>query len=642
MAFTSDDLYRICVLLKSSKDLLGLQEETAFLSHLASQHLVNERSSGGGATAAGAGGDSTPVTPFQKGMMEEVLRPYFAVGNSLTGGAGIMFTSGGREEGAAGLDSKGERREGGASRAEDSSTATSSAAVTTTMTGVRSTAGGTDNDDNSAMAPMNAQHRSSSSNPNSLTALECLTAIWSLIDEAQAEKTEFSADRVSTLERYMKEMEVKLRQLSPSETASLVKALASVHYRNYQHVSLISRRSCEVANQLSHKDACQLYYNIIKLQCVDSLMPLVQRIISFETSLSINEVRLLAQALEKQQSSSFAGGKLLTCILNRAAAIMSSAKSPTIHRSLLAATARFNITRHKAVEVILQDLSRFQKKEDYTLRDVSALLRSMNTLNIAASHPAYTFLVSCVKENVQTSLPIRHMDGMMNILSEVPVDTTEAMDLMMQRLEKDAGKLAIPQLMNVLQLLSTYPPAKGHVCIVSLSFAASMRGDSIEAAVLEDMLVSLAQLQHFTDDFFDLVNILFKKGGFKKFETLESILSQCPPEVLKTNDGAELAKNGILQLAPILNDQELQQCRKLLLEKGIDDKALQQRVMNRAKQLQRGGVGGDGGGYSLHYSGGTGGGYRKNGSGFGSSASSSGGGNRGRRRRYDPMDDLIQ
>lgn len=620
VAFTSDDLYRICVLVKSSKDPLGLKEETSFLSFLASQYQTHHASSSlppsSDAGSISSGG-SAPLTPFQKSMMEEVLRPYYASNHTTIGGG----------SGTASSDKGG---------IEDAGRNTTSG-VDVTSAGMISTTPGRSGDWNggpSGVAMTSSSHAPSHS--PSLTALECLTAMWSLIDEAQAEKVEFSGDRLSTLEKYMKEIETKLRQLSPTETASLVKALATVHYRNYQHVALVSRRSCEVASQLGHKDACQLYHNITKLQCLDSLMPLVQRILSFEKELSIHEVRIVAQALERQQSSSFAGGRLLTCMLNRAAVIISHAQSPTIHRSLLAATTRFNVTRHTAIDAILQDLSRFQKKDDYALKDVSALLRSMNTLEINASHPAYKFLINCVKESVPTAMQVRQLDGIMNILSEVPVDTSEAMDLMMQRLEKDAGKLAIPQLMNILQLLSSYPPAKGHVCIVSLSFAASMRGDSIEAAVLEDILVSLSQLQHFTDDFFDLVRILFKKGGFKKFETLQSILSECTPEVLKSNEGAELAKNGILQLAPILNDQELQQCRKLLLEKGIDDKALQQRVMNRAKQLQRGG--GDGG-YNLHYSGSSGGGHRRNagGAGYGS-----GGGNRGKRRPYDPMDDLIQ
>lgn len=618
VAFTSDDLYRICALVNSSKDPLGLKEEHAFLSHLASQYRAEESS-----TAA----TSAPLTPFQKSMVQEVLRPYFHVSDSSTTiapTAAAMTSSSALGTGTLG-ESK-EQSENGGEGARDTTASSSTPSLSdltlsTPMSGVSRGAVG-------SRGVMDNE-------PNNLTALECLTAMWSLVDEAQAEKSDFTGDRLLTFEKYMKEMETKLRQLTPTETASLAKALSSVHYRNYQHVTLVSRRSCEVASQLDHKDACQLYHNIIKLQCLDSLMPLVQRILSFEGDLNINEVRLLAQALEKQQSTSFAGGKLLGGVLNRAQAIISHATSPTIHRSLLAATARFNFTRNSAIQPILQDLSRFKKKDAYHFKDVSALLRSMNTLGVAAGHPAYAFLVDCVKDSVPTTLQVRQIDTIMDILSEVPVDSTETMNLLMNRLEKDAGKLGIPQLMNVLQLLSSYPPAKGHICVVSLSFAASMRGESIEAGVLEDILVSLSQLQHFTDDFFNLVRVLFKKGGFKKFETLETILSQCPAAVLQSDEGAELAKNGILQLAPILNDQELQQCRKLLLDKGIDDKVVQQRIMNRAKQLQRGG----GDGYNPYGgSGGRGGGF----SGGRGGAARHGGGNRGKRRHYDPMDDLIQ
>lgn len=549
ITFTADDLYRICAVIKNPQDVLGLQQQTSFLEQLASQYRQL---------------DPSQISPFQKGVLEDVLSPFVTSSSSPC-----------REDGELSLNSSGEL------------SASTTAKTSTSVLG----------------------------DP---TALECLTAIWSLIDETRAEKSEFSGDRMRTLETYMKEIEVQLRQLTPTETASLVKALSSIHYRNYQHTALLARRSCEIASQLEHNDACVLYHNLTRLQSMDSLMPLVLRIIHFEDKLTVKEVQLLAQALEKQSNSSFAGGKLLVSVLNRGAAIVKNSKSPVFHRSFFAAAARYNFSRHTSIMPVLNDLSRFKTK-DFNIKDVSVLLRSITTLGIDAKHPVYPHLIKCIEESVNTTLDVRQVDVVMDILSEVPADSTKAMQQLMTRLEKDAGKLTITQLVNVLQLLSSYPLAKGQVCLVSLSFAAVLRAESIEATALEDILVSLAQLDHFTDDFFGLVRMLFKKGGFKKFDTLHSVLSNCPPHVLQSVDGEEMTRMGILQLAPILNDQELQLCRKLLMEKGINDKALHQRVLSRAKQLQRGNPG-----VTASFSG--------NGRGRGGS----------KRRHYDPMDDLIQ
>lgn len=531
-AFSLDELYRICVVIKNPQDPLQLQQNAAFVRQLAQQY---------GAM------DLSAVPPFQKSLLEETLRSAItsdsATDLSLSKAAGAAVSDG-------------------------------------------------------------------------PTALECLTAIWSLIDEAHQEKTDFSGPRMQSLEQLMSQLEGQMRKLSPSETVSLVKALSSVHYRNYQQVALISRRGCEVSGQLSHQEACQLYYNLSKLHCMDSLTPLVNRIVHFEKDLTAKDTHLVAQALERQTNSSFAGGKLLTSILSRASVIAKKFNSPSCHRSFLSAAARYGYNRHGAIPTLLNDLHRLPKKQ-FTMKELTVLLRSMTALAVPASHPMYKTLVGYVTESVG-SVELRHIDGLMDVLSETPVDSSSAMMQLMKRLEVDAGKLSIPQLARVLQLLSSYPPARGSVCVVSLSFAAAMRSESFEREVLVDVLLSLADLEHFTDDFFTVMRTLFQKGGFQKYDHLHTILCQCPPAVLRSPDGEELARQGILQLAPMLNDGELQECRKLLVSKGIDDKVLHQKIMTRAKQLQRGAS-------------------------F-TSSNNPGNSNRrgGGRRQYDPMDDLIQ
>lgn len=81
------------------------------------------------------------------------------------------------------------------------------------------------------------------------------------------------------------------------------------------------------------------------------------------------------------------------------------------------------------------------------------------------------------------------------------------------------------ELTNILNLLSTYPPARGSVCVVSLVFAAAVRARGIDHALLEDILLSLAMMQHFTDDFYNLFEVMQRqKGGIRQFDSLALML----------------------------------------------------------------------------------------------------------------------
>lgn len=423
----------------------------------------------------------------------------------------------------------------------------------------------------------------SSSSAGEPTALERLGAIWEVVTDVQQADGSMSLSQQQAVESHVRALEKQLRQLQPYEVNSLIKSLSVINYRHYQHISLLSRVGCEVAPQLSHTDICRLYFNLHKLGTQDSLQAIVNIIIAHMAQLSATEVFLIAQALERQEHTSPASTRLTGALAPHAVKCLPEVDSPAYHRSMLVAMSRYNMRGHPAQVAILEDLSRHQDRLQE--HDLLPILRATLDMDIASSANCYCVLLERIEQQIPT-MHVRYLDGLMDTLSMVPADTTAAMKRLLDRLETDAGMLAIPQLRSILEMLSSYPPARGHVCIVSLGFAGALRAEFIDGQALESMVVSLAQLKHLTDDFYALANTLQKeKGGIRKFSNLQMILECYTADTARDERARTLISGAIFSLAPALRDQEVKICQQALLRLQLEDRQLQQRLSARAAPM---------------------------------------------------------
>lgn len=557
-----DDVYRICALMKGNSDVLGLKAQTAFVAELARQYR---------------GFPPDAMSPFQKTLVDSVLPARdFSPEAANAAVEEETVTPAEQSEAEAGASfSTGRAEHSPAPRQTDNDAARSSVSCT-----ANGEPGG----------------------------MERLAAVWELIQEAQ-ESQSVSKNTLDSIEVHVRAIEPLLRQLSPAATSSLIKALAVVNYQVYEHTTLLSRRGCEVAGQLPRSELCRLYHNLHRLNTRDSLQPVVNGILQHINELTVEEVQFVTQALEHQTNPSSAGARLITPIAARALQLLSTTNDATYHRAVLAAMARYGVRNYLIVNAFLRDVSRVETAaSDW---DIMVILKAAIDLHVPAASGVYDGLLTLVEKRVATT-DVRNIDTLMDTLSMLPVDSSTAMQLLMTRLETDAGKLHIPHLTEVLRLLSTYPPARGQVCIVSLGFAAALRADSIEAGLLEDITVSLALLGHFTDDFFTITETLLKKkkGGLRTFENVEVLLQHCPAEVAASERGQALLAEVVLSQAPSMTEAQLLQCRRLLGRLGVANPQLQQRLTARATQLER-------------------------------NASVSNRRHSSRRRPYDPMGDLL-
>ncbi|CAJ1015133.1 hypothetical protein Q4I30_000520 [Leishmania utingensis] len=447
-----------------------------------------------------------------------------------------------------------------------------------------------------------------------VTANEYFKAIMDLVKDAEAEhyrtfsrearvserKAPFSDDtsaaglgevlgssRTKALEAHLTSLEPNLRKISPAETCNLIKALAKLNYTNYDRAMLLTRRGCEISGQLKRRELCQLFFNLHKLHTRDSLVAIVNHLLDHMTKLTADDVFLLCQALERQENTSSASQRLLAPLIVQAIRKLPEAPSPGYHRALLVSMARYNVVQPTAVQVVLRDWMEHWKATT-SERDLLKVFEAAASLMSASKLEGLEQLVERLTELAPT-MEIGNMDRAMDLLSLMPIDmSTTCMMLMLQRLVDEAGRLSVGQVVFILQLLSTYPSAKGHTAVVSMAYAASVRAPSMDTESLESVVISLAMLQLYTDDFYTIAHVLqTQKGGMRSFAAAQELLRHCTPEMAATKRGLGLLANVICTLSPMLNDEELTSCRHALVGLGVQDRDVLQSIFTKAKQLHR-------------------------------------------------------
>ncbi|KAG5490631.1 hypothetical protein JKF63_00752 [Porcisia hertigi] len=393
--------------------------------------------------------------------------------------------------------------------------------------------------------------------------------------------------RANVLEAHLSALLPNLRQLSPTDTCKLIKALAKFNYTNYERAMLLTRRGCEVSGHLSHRELCQLFFNLHKLHTRDSLVSIVNRLLEHVTEMSAEEVFLLCQALERQENTSSASQRLLTSLVPQALKKLSDATSASYHRALLVSMARYHVAQPVTLQRVLRDWVDHWKAMT-SERDLLKVFEAAASLLSVAQLETLQQLVDRLTE-LAPAMDISNMDRAMDLLSKVPMNmSARCMMVMLERLTGEAGRLSVGQTVFILQLLSTYTPAKGHAAVVSMAYAVSVRAPGMDAESLESVVISLAMLELYTDDFFTIAHVLqTQKGGMRSLSAVQELLQYCTPAMVATKRGLGMLANVICTLAPMLNDEELASCRRSLVKLGVEDRDVLQSIFTRAKQLHR-------------------------------------------------------
>lgn len=512
----ADDLYKICMIVSSNEDTLGLKNNVPFLQAL--WRTKNELPSGS-------------LPPFQASMVDGALKDVPPPTDTNTPNPNLSTSQ--------------------------------TAVVGFIPYGIQAADG--------------EEHNAVTFSDPSVE--ERIRAIWDCVSLYQNQS--YTTGDSKKVAEHCQALDPMMRKLNVGEVSSLVRALATLNFYDFNFSTLLSRRCCELASEMTARQLCQTYYNLMKLNVQDSLVAIVRRVDSKISELKWKDIFLFCQALEKQQNTTAAPTNLVPKLVTRALELTNEIPTPSFYRSLLVAMTRYNCSRHAGISQLVKAIARLSEKIGD--RDLLPILQSLVTLKQTKTEGFSTIFKRA--EIIVSTMDIYLIDQLTDTISLCPLDSTVFMNNLMNRLTNDAGRLSIPQLVFMIDLISTYSPVRGTPCAVSLAFTANVRKESLDSAGCESVLLSLARMGHYTDDFFAISDFLFaQRQGIRTFDSLNELLSGLNATIVQHPQMLELIAKAIERLAPVINEEEMLHLKKSLTQLGVTDRRIQQRIFGAARQ----------------------------------------------------------
>eukprot|EP00758_Cryptobia_borreli_P003402 Tbor_TRINITY_DN3723_c0_g1::TRINITY_DN3723_c0_g1_i1::g.2374::m.2374 len=573
ISLDADDLYRICMVVGANDDRLGLKGETEFLQALLRVYSSLPKGS---------------IPPFQANMIDGALK-----GVKLIPSTDFNITP--------------------QSSTESSTSADTGSSENNELVFSHDGQYGEGNED---------LQNTPSADP---TIKERLDAIWECVELANTNS--YTTGDAHKVQNHCKALDPMIRKLTVVEIVSLTRALATVNYYDLEFSTVIARRCCDLAPKMNGHQLCQTYFNLTKLNVQDSHVAIVRQI-GEKDNLQWRDIFLFAQALERQSNTSAAPMTVVPKLAQRSIEVLKDVKGTAFHRAMLVAMSRYNCHRHPAALQLLKEAAKLS--DNMHERDLIPILQMVVSMKQFRADGVSGLFTRA--NEIVNKMDIRYLDSLMDIVSLCPMDSTKFMNSVMNRLSTDAGKLTIAQLVFIIDLISSFPPVRGSPCAAALAFTANVKKDSIDGEKCELLMIALARMGHFTDDFFAITDFaLTRRQGFRSIGSLSEFMEYLTPQVMKENFDSmvEVLSKGVERLAQVINDDEMMALKRLAGKAGIYDKEALQKIFGHIRRAQQHHFGdGGGSGNDRHHSGG-GRPYQQRNK------------KRSQRNTYDPVDDLL-
>lgn len=421
---------------------------------------------------------------------------------------------------------------------------------------------------------------------------ERITAIWTIVNDSR-EANHVGSDDMQKVNRHCDALQLSLRSLNGVQASSLVKALAVMSYQNYNFTSVLARRCCEVASQWNGQTACRVLFNLQKLNIQDSLVAVLNRIDADAQTLPVNATFLFFQAMERQPNTSAVAAKTVPKIATRAAALFSMAEAVSYHRSFLVCMARYGQGKHLAVVACLRDCARFvghhTGAKHVDMRDLMPILFTLIDLKVSPTTEGVAVLLHALQERVPT-MDHHHLYSVVEFMSVYSCTTGDViMSSVLARLEHDCAKLTVPHFVGVLEMIASYPPARGHPCLARCAFAAQSLKETLDADALERIIGCLLEVEQLSDDFFSICEFAHtqRQGVARNTTSLMHLFQVTSPAAAAHPQWRRVLVRAVESLAAILRVDEMSSIRAEMARLGIHDPNLQQKMFGRMRSLQK-------------------------------------------------------
>jgi hypothetical protein len=189
---------------------------------------------------------------------------------------------------------------------------------------------------------------------------------------------------------------------------------------------------------------------------------------------------------------------------------------------------------------------------------------------------------------IAAAMDPRLIQQYLDVASTAPISTEQFMSLMLDRLTLDAQKLQTNNLVAIVDLLASYPPAKSSVTAAALGATAAMRAESFDREALTTVLLGLTEMGNHSDDMVLLAERLSAdKNGFKSPTQLFEFLQFLAPDALSTRRGQDCVSALVHHLTPQLSADDLTELRSELARLKLEERSVIAKAKARADNVRR-------------------------------------------------------
>lgn len=375
--------------------------------------------------------------------------------------------------------------------------------------------------------------------------------------------------------------------LLPAELTYVTAVLSFINHQDYTLAQHLSRRACQVAASLSVSECCRMLLKLYKLKVHDSLTILVRKIEQDANNLALGDLTVVIHAAQLQSQTTASLQPLVArCLYLLAGRVGEGHLSIVQLVTCVEVAAKFGQSANPASKQILDGAGR--RAGEMTERMLAATLQSAHSMNLLLNSKHLFEPLAARAVVLARTMDVRYLEPLLDVFSLLPFNSAPFVEAALTRLADDAGQLQTNHLVSVLELVASYPGAKGSTAIPALALAAAVRKDMLDQLSVTSVLLSLAQLHQFSDEFYQLFEfLLVERKGFKAGSEVVDLLGLVPSSAAAAADTrfAGFVQRAVAELISSLNQEDSVELQKQLHRLGIDDRNLTRRLAARLEAL---------------------------------------------------------
>jgi hypothetical protein len=420
------------------------------------------------------------------------------------------------------------------------------------------------------LAPTAVELASTEVAPDS-TEAACLATL-------KAAHKEFSDRRVydaRAVNQVVAELDPLVRELSAATIAKVIRELAYINHQDYEFAVKLARRACDLATTLSLADACILFNKINKMSVQDSLVALVNRIAADGNAMKLSDCMHVIHGIEHQRQVYSNAAPLLATVLYLCHGRVKDMEVRFLV-SMVDACAKYDLRSAPSTPDYIAEVAR--RADELSDRQLLTTLRHIVALKMLTADVFTPLLQRAVR--AVPAVSIGTIEQWLDVMSMVSYPADDFMAAILARIEKDAGKLSPPQLVLILDIIASYPPAKASPAVPAMAFAAKVRMDSLDRDKAASVVLCLAELGYYGEEFFDIAFLLLhERQGFRSVQQLFDLIQLMQRAVVaQYPEVAGILNLAVKQLSPALRPEELDMVRTELRALNVDERYATKRV----------------------------------------------------------------